>query len=260
MVPPGLASGAGGWLGRRLGPSLYVESSRAALESLRRFRPQEPEPERLRALERMWSHVGRLQAETAVIDRIYDRAKIEIRNEASVRGALASKRPIVFVFAHLANWELLAVAVQRMGVQLNVVYEILPDPVELELALRARRRLGYRLIAPDRGGVRALLASLGRGEAVALAIDEFKHGNVVAPSLGRPRHPLSNAHFAVKLARRFEAPMIPAHCVRGSGLEFVLQFLDPIERPTPESLDALCESWIRAHPEQWYMLHRLRFR
>ena len=258
LLPARVASNAGERLSRRIGPAHNPGSDRAAKENLRRIRPEDEESGRTEAVARMWGLVGRLQAETAVIDRMWSAAQISVRNEASVLRTLATKRPIVFVFAHLGNWELLAIAAQRLGTVLNVVYEFLPERFELELALRARASLGYRLIPPNRAGVRQMLAALGRREAVALAIDEFKGGNVIAPPLGRPPRAGSNAEFAAKLARRFEALVIPAYCLRSAPFAFELTFLEPLERPDAAQLNALCETWIRAHAEQWYMLPRLR--
>ncbi len=259
LFPARAASAAGEFLGRRMGQSHHPDATRAAMDNLRRLRPDDPESGRAAAVARMWGHVGRLQAETAVIDRMWDSTAIAVHNEESVQRALRSGRPIVFVFAHLGNWELLAIAGQRMGVELNVVYELLPERFELELALRARAGLGYRLIPPNRAGVRQMLAALGRREAVALAIDEYKDGNVIAPPFGRPPRRGTNASFAAKLARQFNALVVPASCLRTGPFAFSIRFLDPLEPPAADALEALCESWIRADPEQWYMLPRLRF-
>lgn len=259
LCPPRLASDTGERLGLRFGRSRSPLSTIAARENLRRIRPEMPEARLDAAIDRMWGNTGRLQAETAVIDRMWDRARIEVHGTEHVARALRSRRPLVFVFPHLGNWELLAIAAQRLGVMLNVVYELLPDRFELELALKARARLGYRLIRPDRRGTREMLAALGRGEAVGLAIDEFKDGNVIAPPFGRPPRSDTNARFAAKLSRRFGAPVIPAYCARTAPFAFSLRFLEPLEQPGAEALDALCEGWIREHAEQWYMLPRLRF-
>jgi KDO2-lipid IV(A) lauroyltransferase len=259
LLPPRLASDTGAWLSRRVGPAHNPNSARAALENLRRIRPDFSADERARAADRMWEHIGRVQAEMAVIERMWDNAAITIRNGDCVRRAVASGRPILFVFAHLGNWELLAIGAQRLGARVPSVYEELPDRFELDLVQRSRRRIGHRVISPDRAGLIALLGSMRRNEAVGLAIDEFKNGNVIAPSLGRPPRRDTNACLVESLARRFGAIVIPVHCLRSGVFEFVLDVLDPLERPSAAELDALCESWIRAHPEQWYMLPRLRF-
>lgn len=258
LLPPRLASDTGAWLSRRVGPAHNPNAARAALENLRRIRPDYSEAERMQAVDRMWEHIGRVQAEMAVIERMWDSAAITLRNGDCVRRAVASGRPILFVFAHMGNWELLALGAQHMGARVPSVYEELPDRFELDLVQRSRRRIGHRVISPDREGLIALLGSMRRNEAVGLAIDEFKNGNVIAPSLGRPPRRDTNACLVESLARRFGAIVIPVHCVRTGHFEFVLDALDPLERPTAAELEALCESWIKANPEQWYMLPRLR--
>jgi KDO2-lipid IV(A) lauroyltransferase len=259
LLPPRIASDMGEWLGRRVAPVLSPDAARTTVESLRRIRPDYTEAECAAAVDRMWGHIGRVQAEMAVIERMWGSASISIRNGECVKRAVASGRPVVFVFPHMGNWELLALVAQHLGARTSSVYEELPHRFQLDLVQRARRRIGHRVISPDREGLIALLGSMRRKEAVGLAIDEFKHGNVIAPAFGRPPRRDTNACLVESLARRFGAMVIPAHCVRTGPLEFVVSVLDPLERPTAADLNTLCESWIRAHPEQWYMLHRLRF-
>jgi len=259
LLPVRAASAAGARLGLAAGRYRLRETSAHADRNLQRIRPDLSAAQRAAALARMWDYVGRAVAEVAVLERLWESAQVSMVNEASVRDMLRARRPVIFVFPHLGNWELLAVAVQRLGASLSVVFELLGNRFERSLAERSRRRLGYRLISPDRAGVRALLAALGRGEALGMAIDERKRGNVVAPAFGRPLPAFANLRYAEKLARRFDAPVVAGYCLRTAPLEFTLTFLDPLERPSAQQLNALCESWIRAHPEQWYMLHRLRF-
>ena len=258
LLPPRRASGLGEFLSRRLSPLHNPNSDRSARLTLRLIRPDDPESGRAEAVARAWGHVGRVQGEICTLERMWDAAPIRMVNEEVVRRAVAQRRPVVFVFAHLGNWELLAIAAVKLGLKLNVVYELLPERYELELSMRARRDLGYRLIEPTRAGLREMLAALGRGEAVGIAIDEFKRGNVTAPPFGRPPRGDSNARLAARLARRFDAPVIPACCVRTGPFAFTITVYDALERPSAAELEALCEGWIRAHPEQWYMLPRMR--
>jgi KDO2-lipid IV(A) lauroyltransferase len=205
----------------------------------------------------MWRNVGRVHGEMAVLERLWDAAAVTLVNAEALREARLSGRPIVFVFPHLGNWEMLAIAVRREGIALNVVYENLRNRFENRLAERSRRRLGYRLIPPTRAGVREIYAALRRREAVALAVDEFKEGNVVAPAFGRPAPKTSNVSYAIRLAQRFDALIVPGYCVRTGPQAFTLTVVDKLINADASLLNALCESWIRAHPEQWYMLWRL---
>jgi KDO2-lipid IV(A) lauroyltransferase len=259
LVPARSASGAGRRLGIAAGRYRFRNLNEICHRNLQHILPGSQAAERAQIVARMWENLGRTLAETAVIERLWESARITVVNDAAVMERLRTGQPIVFVFPHLGNWELLAIAVQRMGVKLNVVFERLRNRFVRSLAERSRRRLGYRLIAPDRGGIRGMLAALGRGEAVGMAMDEHRNGNVIAPAFGRPLPAAANLRYAVKLARQFDVPVLACYCARSGPLEFTLTFHDPIERASVERLNDLCETWIRAHPEQWYMLHRLRF-
>ena len=256
-LPTRTASDIGGLLGRAAGRLRFPDLSARSDRNLQLIRPDlAPEP-REKIVREMWSNVGRLNAEMTVLDRLSGNAEFTI-NDEKLRAQVHAKRPIVLVFPHLGNWEVLTIAAQRCGVVLNVVYEELGNRFEAKLAAHARRALGYRLIAPDRVGVRNIYCALQRGEAVGIAIDEYRNGNVVAPGFGRALPANTNMQFALRLARRFGAAILPAYCVRTSALGFEMTCQDELINPEVADLNALCESWIRAHPEQWYMLHRLR--
>jgi KDO2-lipid IV(A) lauroyltransferase len=259
LLPAHAVSWVGKQLGLAAGRYRLPEVTARAQRNLARIRPDLTAEERAGAIARMWEHVGRTIAEIAVIERVFDGARITVENGAALRAALQPRRPALLVFAHLGNWELLAAVAQQYGARLNVVFELLRNRFERSLAERSRRRLGYRLISPDRRGVREMIGALRRGEALGLAMDEFRHGNVIAPSFGRPLPARCNLRYAAKLAREFDAALVAGYCLRTAPLEFRIVCHGPIERPGAEELNALCESWIRAHPEQWYMLHRLSF-
>ena len=257
LLPCRAASALGARLGLAEGLYRHTAASLRAERCLSIIRPDLAPEARAVVVREMWQNVGRVHAEMAVIDRLWDKAEFTLVNEQAFRSVQRARRPALLLFSHLGNWETLAVAVQQMGFTLNVVYENVRNRFERKLAISSRRRLGYRLIAPTRAGVRGLFGALARGEAVALALDEFKNGDVIAPAFGRRLPEDSNIHYTLKLARRFGAAILPAYCVRTAPFAFRLTFLDELINPDAAQLNALCESWIRAHPEQWYMLWRL---
>jgi Kdo2-lipid IVA lauroyltransferase/acyltransferase len=257
LLPCGAASALGARLGLFEGRLRFAALRPRVERCLSAIRPDLPAAQYASIYREMWRNVGRVHAEMAVLDRMWEAAAVTVVNARVLREARLAGRPIVFVFSHLGNWEMLAVAAQRQGIALNVVYENLRNRFENRLAEQSRLGLGYKLIPPTRSGVRKIYAALQRREAVALAVDEFKDGNVIAPAFGRPLPETSNLRHAIRLARRFDALILPAYCVRTGPQAFTLTFLDKLINADIAQLNALCESWIRAHPEQWYMLWRI---
>lgn len=257
LLPCSAASAMGARLGALEGRLRGTVLRPRVERCLAAVRPDLPATEYASIYREMWRNAGRVHAEMAVVGRLWDAAVLTEVNASALRAVKRTGRPILFVFPHLGNWELLAIAARQEGIALNVVYENLRNRFENRLAQRSRRSLGYRLIPPTRLGVRQIYRALRAREAVALAIDEFRNGNVVAPAFGRSLPETSNLAYALRLARRFDAILMPAYCLRTGPQAFTLTFLDPLERTDVLTLNALCESWIRAHPEQWYMLWRI---
>jgi KDO2-lipid IV(A) lauroyltransferase len=258
-LPSRYASELGRYIGTIAGRTRFRDLTARSDRNLQRIRPDLDPPARERVLQAMWENVGRVNAEMPVIDRLWEAAQVTLVHDERLVQALRARRPAIFVFAHLGNWELLAIAAQRAGFALDVIYEILRNRFEIRLALRLRQRLGYRLVPPTLDGVRQIFQALGRGDPVGIAIDEFKNGNVVAPAFGRILPADANMRFAVRLARKFNALLVPAYCLRTSALSFRVVAEEPIADPDVDAVNARFEALIRAHSEQWYMLHRLQF-
>lgn len=257
LLPRPLASEVGRMLGVAAGRWRAPELTERAAGVLERIRPDLGLEERRRLAGLMWGHVGRSIAEMSVLARLLEGAKIELVNEAVVLAAARARRPTVFLFVHLGNWELLGGVTRRLAGKLSVIYEHLPNRFQRRIAAAARRPMGYAQCPPTPQGVRQAVDALKRGEALMLAMDEFKHGSVVSPAFGRPLSRHTNLHYALKLARRHGAQIVATRCERLAPQAFRVSYTDPIENATPEGLNALAEAWIRSRPEQWYMLHRL---
>ncbi len=256
-LPTRMVSDIGSRLGLAAGRFRFPEMTAQADHGLGLIRPDLTASARGEIVRKMWANVGRAEAEMTVLDRLLDEFDITVVNKKNFQEPVRAKRPIVFVFPHLGNWEALAIVGRRHGVVLNVVYEELKNRFERNLAAKARRQIGYRLIPPNFLGLREIFLALERGESVGIAIDEYRNGNVISPAFGRTLPNDSNIRYALRLARRFGAAIVPCVCIRTSPYAFRLTVHDEMINPDVADLNSLCESWIRAYPEQWYMLHRL---
>ncbi len=206
----------------------------------------------------------------AVLDRFDIQRHIKVINGEIFQGVDRNK-PVVFLYPHLGNWELLALYIVSLGFKLNILYERVPNRFQRRLLRSARRRSGYELISPDYHGTKMMYRALDRGESIGMAIDEFKHGRIIAPDFNSQLDPYSNIRYAVKMARRFGADIFTGYCRRDSNsiLSFEIIVSDHINLTDPpfmgksdseiaDIINARCQDWIIGHADQWYMLHRAR--
>lgn len=266
LLPIGIVSNIGCILGKLTGKHRYPEVNIYVSDTLKIIHLDTTMLTNSQFLETMWGNMGRVIAELSIVDKIGD-DRIVYHNEHYITDTSKPGDPTIFVFIHLGNWELITHAIKKHGFILSAVYESLPNRFQRRLAKTARERRGYKPISPNFSGTKHLIKVLEQGESVGLAIDEFKNEQVKSPSFGRRIEGSTNIELAIKLSRKFNAPIIPVYCVRKTGANFDIYWEKPLlayELKEKEikiiarDVEGRCETWLRNHIEQWYMLHRLK--
>jgi Kdo2-lipid IVA lauroyltransferase/acyltransferase len=181
-----------------------------------------------------------------------------------IASALARGRGIFFLTAHFGNWELLAATHGLAGFGLSVVVRPLDNPYLDALIARARERSGLRAIS-KREAVVGVREALARGECIGILLDQDAgRGGVFVPFLG---HPASTSRALAVLALKTRAPVLPAfiHRLPDGSHELVLEPEIPLEITGDLDHDievntarytAAIERQVRAHPAQWFWVHR----
>jgi KDO2-lipid IV(A) lauroyltransferase len=263
-VPIDAASAFGAWLFKRLGPLTSVH--RTALRNLRLAFPEWDEAERQRMAKAQWESVGRVLIELFIMDKIMaDPARVEVIGQEKLDAIARSGRGAVFVSGHFANWEVMAAAGQRVGIEGVLAYRGANNPY-IDARLReSRRRYGVNLFAPKgaKGG-REMMSALSRGLSVGILSDQKYYEGLLTPFFG---HLVRTQHAPVRFAMRFGARLQPAWVERGKGARFRLYIGDEIPLPaeggTPgdveagvRAINAFIESRARARPWEYWWVHR----
>jgi KDO2-lipid IV(A) lauroyltransferase len=269
---PDTAASFGAAATRAIGPLLPVQ--RVTLENIRLAFPEKSAAEHRAIAREAWDNLGRVACEYVHLDRLWDfdearpqAGRIQATAETMARYAAlaADGKPALIFAAHLANWELPAVAAAKHGLDSAVLYR---TPNNLHVArdiIALRSPIMGTLIAASPAAPVRMMEALDQGLHVGMLIDQrFGRGPRV-PFLGRPA--ASNPLLA-RLARRFpDAPVHGARAVRLPGGRFVLELTDAIVLPRGTDgrvdvdaatalLNAIVEGWVREHPGQWLWMHR----
>jgi Kdo2-lipid IVA lauroyltransferase/acyltransferase len=183
---------------------------------------------------------------------------------AALGPLLARGRGAVVATAHTGNWDLAACAVASEA-PLTVVTKRLSVGFLDRLWQGARRARGVRLVQAG-AAARAVAGALGRGELVAMLVDqapERSRGAIRVPFLGEPAW----VDLAPALcAQRGRAPLVVAFPVRapdGSHSVEIVAVIEPPVRPSRRwavfamtRATQLLEAFVLRHPEQWLWMHR----
>jgi len=249
--------------------SIDARHRRVAEDNLRQaFGPALTPPSRRRLARRTFQRFGEALGEFLLLPRI-QRSKpgtwVEVRGLEHLRSARQAGDGALLVSGHYGNWEVAAFAQALIGMPMVLVVRPLDNPW-LERWFTRMRALSGNRVVPKRRALRELLPALGRGESVALMIDQNVRGDggVFVDFFGQPA---STTAAIGLLALKRKSPIVPVFSVPLGGGRHRLEFEEPI-RPRLEAPNrraevtrlareatARLEARIRQRPELWLWMH-----
>jgi Kdo2-lipid IVA lauroyltransferase/acyltransferase len=271
LIPPDIMSSVAGRILRTIGP--WLPEHRLGRANLVAAFPEKAPDEIERILRGVWENLGRVAAEFAHIDRLWDYDPQTRQGRRIIRSADSEQRvyklretgrPALVFAAHIANWELAAVAAKSYGLQTTVLYRR-PNLRAVSKAVVELRSGCMGTLMPTTMGAPVMLAeALQQGSHVAMLVDQWYGRGVPVTFFGR--RTLANPLIA-RLARNAECAIHGIRVVRQPGGRFQLHMTDAIEPPrdstgkidveaTMQVITGVIEGWVREHPEQWLWLHR----
>lgn len=214
----------------------------------------------------IFRHLGYSAAELVKLETIWEEReqRIEFVLEPAARKHMESKRPTVFMTAHVGAWQVASLVTREYGFNISAIYAPESNPVMQELMLELRQSFGEKLIAAD-AGPRPLIKALNAGESIIMAIDTRPDTGKLIPFFGVDA--LTNTS-AVGLALRTGAAIVVSRAERLPGGRYRITVYDPLVSPIPdapvkeqavaitEMVHHHFEAWIREYPEQWVCLKR----
>jgi KDO2-lipid IV(A) lauroyltransferase len=255
-------------LWRTVGP--WRRQHSRALQNLAVAFPERTASELEDIARRMWANMGRVMAETILIDRIVaDPGRLEIAESARWGPLMSQPGPSIGVTLHMGNWELAIWPLLHFGRYPAGVYRPLANPLVDRLLRTQRTRLypgGLFGKGEEQGAggsghrtARLMIDHVRRGGCMGFVCDHNDRRGIVVPFFGR------RARFTpvpAMIARHVDARVWVGRCVRSgrhSRFRFEIRQLDiPAAGDRSEDTRALTtaifaqfEAWIRENPEQW---------
>jgi KDO2-lipid IV(A) lauroyltransferase len=264
LFPIDAVSDFGGWLFRTLGP--LTSKHRVAETNLRIVFPDATDAQIANLLRAQWEELGRWIAEFPIADRIAaDPDRVEVVAMERLTRLAEARQPAVLISGHFSNFDMMAVAIMRSGMQCQITYRALNNPYMDERIVEKRRHYGVKLFAPKgTAGARELFRAIGRGESIALLNDQKFNGGIAAPFFGRIAH---TAPGPSTYALRFGIPIQPISVQRTHKARFKVVMHEPILLEETADRDADIEAAVRRinafmeervleRPAEWFWVHR----
>ena len=221
----------------------------------------------------VWDNLGRLGAEFAHIDHVWEydherpeKSLIEIpqRTDELFQQLRLDNRPALIFAAHLANWELPALAAVAHGLDAAILYRR-PNIASADRIIQEMRQVNMGTLIPaGRDAPLRLAQALKDGQHVGMLVDQYLTGGVEVTFFGRKTR--ANPMLA-RLLRQVECPVHGVRIVRLPGHRFRAELSEEVKpvrdaegkidiQGTTQAITSVVEDWIREYPEQWLWLHR----
>jgi Kdo2-lipid IVA lauroyltransferase/acyltransferase len=261
-----------GRIARTIGP--LMREQRIGRANLTAAFPEKSPEEIETILAGVWDNLGRIGAEFAHIDHIWDYDAGDPEKPSRVEFGPRSKeiydrlrddgKPALIFASHLGNWELPALAAVAHGLDAAILYRR-PNIASADRIIEEMRQVKMgNLIPAGRDAPFRLADALQRGQHVAMLVDQYLTGGVEVTFFGRKTR--ANPMLA-RLLRQIECPVhgvriirLPDHRFRAELSEEVKPVRDPKGQidiqGTTQAITSVVEGWIREYPEQWLWLHR----
>ena len=254
---------------RTLGPLLPVH--RIGLANIRTAFPEKDAAWHQATLRQEWDNLGRVAGEYVHLNKLWDfdpwnphRGRIQSDDVKLFIDLLTDGKPALCFSAHLANWELAALAPPAYGMESAIVYRMPNNPVVAREIQRIRAATMGQLIRTRNQAPIEMAGALTAGKHVGMLTDQHFSRGVDITFFGRR----CKANPAIaRLARHFDCPVVGVRVIRRADGGFSIQGVGPLDLPRDASgkidvtastqmINEIVEGWVREYPGQWLWFHR----
>jgi KDO2-lipid IV(A) lauroyltransferase len=214
-------------------------------------------------ISKMWKCYGKILAEYAFMKyfrKIESEKFLNIKGQDILEKIKNSKEPVIFVSGHFDNFELMAMHIEKSGVDLAAIYRPLNNIFLSPVMENIRKKyICRKQIKKGISGTKEILKYFKSGTSIALMIDQRVSQGVRSLLF---RNEALTTTIPAQFVKKFKCKIVPIYIERKSNEDFMLEIMQPINfdnRETIENitlkLNQLLEKMIIRNPYQWIWSH-----
>ena len=211
----------------------------------------------------MWNNYGRLFAEYMFIKDFRCgklSQKIQIHGNEIIDEIVKSNKQVVFISGHFSNFELMAMTLERAGIQLSAIYRPLNNIFLNGIMEKIREKyICKNQIKKGIGGLKKLISLKKKNYSTALMIDQRVSEGILCNFFNQ--NALTTT-IPAQLVKKFNIAIVPVYIERISNLNFKIYIKEPINFSKETSieditfkLNKILEKMILKKPDQWIWSH-----
>ena len=245
-----------------LGP--IFRSKKIIIKNLSIAFPNFNENEKKQILKGMWINYGRIFAEYMFIKNFRQGSigerNINIENQYILENVKKDTKPVIFISGHFNNFELMAMQIEKLGIDLAAVYRPLNNKFLNPLMESIRKKyICKKQIKKGISGTKELLLNFKKGTSIALMIDQRVSEGIRVDLFNEKA---LTTTIPAQFIKKFGAKIIPVHIERINVEKFNITFQDPIKFSKDSNIESITyklnnilEEMIKKNPSQWIWSH-----
>ena len=255
------ASNLGEKIGKSFGP--LFRSSLKVKKNLENSNIGNSNEERERIVKNMWGNYGRIFADYMYIKNFRNEnifKNIEVVGENILEEIKNEKEPVIFISGHFNNFELMALYLEKSGIDLAAIYRPLNNKFLNPLMEKIRfQYICKKQIKKGISGTKEILKHFRNGTSIALMIDQRVSEGIRCDFFNKKA---LTTTIPAQFVKKFNCKIVPLYIQRIDGHKFKLDILDPLIFSKEEKIEVIThklneilENMIRKNPEQWIWTH-----
>ena len=245
-----------------LGP--LFRSSEICHKNLMRAFPNLNKNKRKKILKNMWFNYGKILAEYVFIKNFRNSPKyskkIVIENQQELEKIKTNKKPVIFISGHFNNFELMAMHIEKTGIDLATIYRPLNNKFLNPIMENIRKKyICINQIKKGISGTKELLQNFKKGTSIALMIDQRVSEGIKCNLFNDKA---LTTTIPAQFVKKYGAKIVPIYIERTKEDNFNLKIYKTLsfkENDTIESitliLNEILEKMINKNPDQWIWTH-----
>jgi Kdo2-lipid IVA lauroyltransferase/acyltransferase len=212
---------------------------------------------------KMWGNYGRILAEYIFIKNFrnsYLKNNIQIEGQEILDKIKASNETVIFVSGHFNNFELMAMCIEKSGINLAAVYRPLNNRFLNYIMEKIRKKyICRKQIKKGISGTKKLLSYFKSGSSIALMIDQRVSQGIKTDLFGQTAFTTT---IPAQFVKKFKCKVVPVYIERVDEIYFKLKIHKPLIYSNDETIDSITqnlnfilEKMILQNPSQWIWSH-----
>ena len=261
ILGPRLSSRLSGKIFEKVGP--FFRSKRIIHSNIKKAYPNIEMKQIINIANSMWNNYGRVFSEFMFMKEFRSgklSQNVEIVGQNILENIKSTNKQVIFISGHFSNFELMAMHLEKSGINLCAIYRPLNNIFLNKFMERIRKKyICKNQIKKGIGGLKKLISFKNKNLSTALMIDQRVSEGILSDFFNKKA---LTTTIPAQLVKKFNIPIVPIYIKRTNGLKFKIFINEPIYfsnettiKTITDELNKVLEKMVIEKPDQWIWSH-----